>query len=591
MNERSSSPFAAMSKEQLIEALEKHHATLEAIYQTIHQPNARMSPGEKLLEIGARCLLPQEKPNEKGMVRMPTDKLETFTGMSDTSVLRYANSLIDRFGATKDLEDYITKKGQTRHLIYVNPHEAIWQRPWEADLPEEKERIINRNYCPHCKSSGTLRVQKRTTRTQEIHTCDCCGYKKITEESESTALPPMVYLPEKAPQPEEPFDPTREEEKAPQPEDLFLPEDQKSAPLTYPLTHTTPVFDAPEPEAKKALQPEDLLVTLLRERVGNVPHKLIKATGKMTAADKYISLPDSYVPDIGAYINGDPDHIYGSNLRNTDGTTYVLEFDYDTVDQALLKFDCLRMLANAGASPICWSRRPGRGHLSIRFGEPVDAQAAYAWAIKVCPLLASFKECYPVKGIEDKRNQRISWPFWYRDGDEVYECAADAHFPGMDLPVHSTGIKSDRERLVVMISQAVTPASIVSSLPEPEQQLALHDAPAAGLLSLLDTAPTRPGNYTGDIAKAAIAQFNASTSWQDIADVKNGRFLASWRGERTASVVIDRDGEYACDHGNHGAWPKKVDRFEAYCLINKLDKRAELRRLCDVYRAAQQGAA
>ncbi len=348
-----------------------------------------------------------------------------------------------------------------------------------------------------------------------------------------------------------------------------------------------------EPESEnerdgKMTDGNSVLETWLARRIGNVPHQFIFATGKMTAADKYFSLPKGYTPDISAYLRGELGHIYGSIPLNTNGTTQLLSFDCDTTERALRKNDILRMLANAGASPICWQRRPGRWHLEIYFDTPINAQAAYQWAIQACPLLAEFEECYPVKGIEDKRNQRLSWPLWYRDGDQVIECQASALFPSMDSPIYSAGVQSDLERLVVLVAQAVTPASLIPVLPIVAQELHKRNAPVVVLLEK-PSLRTPVGMSDSDVAKAVIKAWNNEHTWEEISDVQSGRFLASWRGERTPSVVIDQDGEHACDYGNHGNWPKKVDKFEAWCLIEKRNKKAELAKLCAEYRAIALG--
>lgn len=79
-----------------------------------------------------------------------------------------------------------------------------------------------------------------------------------------------------------------------------------------------------------------------------------------------------------------------------------------------------------------------------------------------------------------------------------------------------------------------------------------------------------------------IEAFNRSRSWNEIAALcggwsSRGYFKAIWRCERTASVKPDADGRYACDYGNHGNFPKKLDKFGRYCLIMNIDPVADLK--------------
>ena len=317
----------------------------------------------------------------------------------------------------------------------------------------------------------------------------------------------------------------------------------------------------------------------LRRRMGQ--GQTIYSTGKVETGDKYLSHPVGHVLNIQAYLAGQLAHIYGSPLRLSDGRTWVLCFDFDDKQPELdaHHLDYLVALAGAGAAPVYWRRRPGRGHLEIYFDRPVDPRSAYAWVIGVCPELASAAECYPYSG---KHNGRVSWPLYQRIGNAVTECPAEVMWLGDQAAIESTGIQSDRIRLTWLLSQAVTPAALIPPLP-PDEPTHEATAPRGGLLEKAMLRCTA-GSFDADVAKEVIKVWNDSHTWEQIADVRNGRFLASWRNERTPSVVIDSDGCYACDYGNHGQWPKKVDKFEAYCLINGLDKKRELRRLIDEYR-------
>ena len=87
-----------------------------------------------------------------------------------------------------------------------------------------------------------------------------------------------------------------------------------------------------------------------------------------------------------------------------------------------------------------------------------------------------------------------------------------------------------------------------------------------------------------DLAKQVIADFNALHSWDDIAAMCGGwdgnYFKAVWRGERSASVTVNRDGVLAHDYGRSSGYPSTFDQYQAYCLIHGIDKRADLAERC-----------
>lgn len=313
---------------------------------------------------------------------------------------------------------------------------------------------------------------------------------------------------------------------------------------------------------------------------------IIYSTGMLDQAKKYLHKPAGYEPNIAAYIRGDLQHIYGSRPARDDGTTYVFGADCDKPELDAQHQDWQKQLASAGIASIYWMRRPGRGHLEVYTDQPVDRKAFYAHLLNVCPGLAAIPECFPIGkdqniGGDDRADFPYSWPLYYRTGNQVVECAAEVMFPGDPAPMCSTGIQSDHNRLQWLISQAIMPASNIPVLPLIEEETR-SDAGKGGLL-LDKPSPIRSiGIFDDGLAKVVIAEFNDGTRWEDIAEVENGRIRASWRDEKTPSVVINADGS-AHDYGKTGAYPKHFDKFEAYCLINGLNKREELKRRIAAY--------
>jgi hypothetical protein len=552
-------PYDSMSKEQLINALVDHDATLSEIYNIIHLHNKVMAPGEKLFWIAARNVLAREKPNEDGLVRLPTEDISAFNGMSDGSNNRYANSTIERFGAKKVPIPYTTLKGQSRDLIYVDRSDPLWHSPWDIDLPEEKERTINGNgkECPRCKTYN-LQVKTHRIKYQEVQECDCCGYTKISPIlDDKQPLNPGEYIPEeKGLQAGEPFG---SEEKA-----------QKSDALT---SINTPPIAAQEKKVSS-------LKSFLLERIGNPEQKLIVATGKSSDERKYTSLPLDQGPDLEKYLVGDPEHIYGSGLADKDGMTYQLDFDLDELEEYTPHEQYQKELARAGISSFLAHRANNRAHLVVPFNEKVNAESAKASCLAACPCLAHIEECYPTGG---KHNGRISWPFWQRRGDTVTACPLDFVFASKpDEVLKHGGIKAPNS-LPYLIERTINDASLIPALPGEE-------TPQKEGWVLLDIpSPTRNTCPYDDGLKADILASARQLSWAETVNgaIRGDRFCASWRGEDKPSVVIN--GEYATDFGRtQSGHPEPHDKFDIYWLTRGKNPRVELKRLIDILKLQRE---
>lgn len=319
------------------------------------------------------------------------------------------------------------------------------------------------------------------------------------------------------------------------------------------------------------------------------PGRIIVATRILEPVkDKYRSKAEGYVPDVMKYLEGDPDHIYGSRALGK------LVFDFDDKHPEHDRDHLLYMnaLAEEGIASIYFSRRPGRGHLEIPFDESSDPQAAYRWIIGIVPELATVPEVYPVKGIEDKRNCPISWPFWQRIGDQVTECRVEAISPELGK-MDCKGIASDPEGLARIVESCVTPAALVPDLQDDKIE-PTHEAVSDGgglLESPVSHTPPRPLIDTFDVLQSALDEFNRNHTWRQIANLcggmqKDGAFLAVWRNERTASVKVNKNKSgLATDWGHHDPrYPKQMDKHTIWCLAQGINPKEDRARLCAEYR-------
>ncbi len=357
------------------------------------------------------------------------------------------------------------------------------------------------------------------------------------------------------------------------------------------VVDSPPPPDPPHEESVQTGQEDEnsILIAWLAKRIGH--GKLIYATGSAEYSKKYYNKPKDYQPDYVAYLAGDRRHILGSYLLREDGTTSVLAFDIDDPVQHAQRETYLRQLAAAGAAPVYWQRRKQRGHLELYFDRPVNPERALAWCLSVCPDLQTVVECYPA---HDKRNQPLAWPVYQRAGNTIIPCSILATLPSRPGQLlASPGIQADHRRVAVLVQKAITPAALIEAF-APAKPVEDRPAPAP---ARTQEARVLPQATTEDLAKAVIAEFNVTTTWDEVVALcggfnREGKFKAVWRGERTPSVAIDANGQFACDYGRIGTeYPKKLDRYDVWCWAHggREFKRYDLAARIEAYRERMKG--
>lgn len=568
--------YAAMSKGELISIIEKHQQTLQGFYNIIHLENARMSPGEKLLLIAARCILPQEKPNEKGLVRLPYDRAAQFIGMSESSANRYGNALTDRYNATKEHVEYTTLKGQDCILTYVKPDDPLWLEPWNIDLPEEKKRTLNGNgkYCDRCKTNN-LKITTHRLTYQEVQECECCGYTKIspvlTDKEELTA---GEYIPEqKGSQPEEPFAETATEEKGSEICNSYVPS-------------TPPIADV-----EKAPQPEDLFspqeierqaAQLLLDIAGHGPAdehiEMVADSRKYTTIKRPLRLGDMFAHLCGYKTKG-------ATLQLPDGKTRAICFDADTPEDRQRLQEAAQLLAIVDFKPILEAApipegysHAGGGKLWIFYDAPVDAYSALQTIYQYTgSRVQHIKEYWPREG-----NNRVRLPGGkyvhpdFRSWCKLYDASGNE-------------LSHDGAGAAAVLLQYQTPAEVVNEYPKPEP------APEP---ERTKPAPQASGVLGKDVVAQVIADFNASHSWDEIANLAGGfnrhrKFPAIWRGDRTPNVAVDPRTDLAKDFSILAWLPYAMDKYQVWCFIKGGEnwqefKRGDLAQRCAQLREVQE---
>ena len=236
----------------------------------------------------------------------------------------------------------------------------------------------------------------------------------------------------------------------------------------------------------------------------------------------------------------------GATLQHPGGMTRALCYDADTPDSWLWLLEAAYRLAACGYRPLLEVSPAGRGgHLWLIYTAKVRAAWAQRHAAQVAPTLQHIRECWP--GASGHK-VRLPGGLYVRPGMRAWCTLYDAQ--GQLLASDGTGAAR-----VLLAFQ--TPAEIVPACEE-EPPVTQRSRPASAeqrSAQLRRNAPDGPGvdqQCRDKYGRWAWFQFTPAqlAAWYNernqIEDLlppeKNGMGLASWRGERTASVGLRADG-------------------------------------------------
>ena len=517
--------------------------------------------------LAIKKLVDTSSPDENGWYRAHLPRLADSGGSSASTMSRALRNFAECTGAI-ELHKVPDTHDPYKEILYIKPTDLL-DRPADIIPLKDIKRHggDHRVFCDACGSEDLIERKKQV--------CRSCGnvVKEFADRAVNTPLQDATGE-------------RGEEQSVPGTDGTANEEETHALDPLHLATSTLPITTQHD-----CISVEHWLL----QRRGHGP--LIWQTGSLVntqAYPKYLTKPSEYIPDIAAYLRGDLTHIYGSRPALPDGTTSLLGFDIE--DPELDKSHTYMMfrLALAGIASVYWKRRPGRGHLEVYTDTPVDRKAFYAHVVRVSPDLAKVPEVFPIGSDQntngdDRSDYGYSWPLYYRSENQVIECAAEFMFP--DRPgelVVSSGYTSDRAGLVHLLSRAILPSESIPARPTtaevPQRERTQPD------VLLLEKPRDRSSREATDLWPLVHAEWDKTHSWEEVIALcggiqKNKHFFAVWREERTASVKVDADGQYACDYGSkRGAYPKKLDTFGVYCLAKKLDQAQEIHRLCTEYR-------
>lgn len=300
-------------------------------------------------------------------------------------------------------------------------------------------------------------------------------------------------------------------------------------------------------------------------------------------AQKYTTVARSlHQEDMRAHLRGDTSK--GARLYRSDGLTRSLCFDADSKEDMQRKREAARDLAAMDFKPLLEEaplpetcKHAGGGKLWIVFDGLVDAYSALQTVYQYTGgLLKHSKEHWPP---ETDTGNRVRLPGGkYVHPDFTEWCSLyDAY--GNELSHDGAGAAA-----VLLAYQ--TPAHLVNAYarpeptPEPERT---------------KPAPRLGGYLEKDLARQAIADFNASHSWAEIVGGFNrhGKFEAIWRGDRNPNCAVDPQTDLAKDFSTNAWFTRSFDKYECWCLIEGKEhweafKRLDLAQRCAQLREAGQ---
>ncbi len=257
----------------------------------------------------------------------------------------------------------------------------------------------------------------------------------------------------------------------------------------------------------------------------------------------------------------------GATLQHPDLQTRAIGDDADNAEDFERLKACALHLAQAGfkpivaPSPVTNDEHAGGGHLWVIFDSLVNVYAARKTLCYYAPRLAESKEYWPNAEVEGI-NSRIRLPGgkYVKPGFEAWCPLYDAH-EGNGTARVLLAFQSPSERLI--ICQKPDP-------PKPEPPPLLH------------TQPLRRGVvYLGEsLTKQIIDDFNEHTTWQQLLGQpdSSGKYLASWRNDKTPNVSIHPTTDKAKDFSTKAWLDKAMDKYQVYCFIQGGQNWQEFRR-------------
>jgi len=290
----------------------------------------------------------------------------------------------------------------------------------------------------------------------------------------------------------------------------------------------------------------------------------------------YTNLEPLTLRHMAAHLEGR--RTYGALIGHPDGTTRASIYDADTSEVVAMVKEAARRLHAAGYKPLIELSPVKKAHLVIIYTEHVNAYAAYHYECKLAPELENIKEYWP----SSSRNKvRLPAGKYVRPGTAGWCKLYDAH---------GQQPSRDGQSAAPVLLNYQTSASVVPPLPEPhpsEPSLRAQPQEHPHRSSKEDERYRKYNHnhlWVTFTPQQLIDRFNQQYRIENLAAYeRSGMILADWRGERTASVGVTKNGQHWVDFGASACRPDGRqdggDAFELYVRKSGRAKNEVLREL------------
>jgi hypothetical protein len=505
-----------------------------------------IKPAQKaaLISIQRQIDHPTQK-DEEGYTRICFETTAAHMGMSSSTAKRAIDAIQEQCPdlpmKTKTVEE-CTEDGKRIPRLYILPEKNLIQAIATIEIPEENihKQGGNRYQCqnPVCLSHNVM-VKRRLV-------CLDCGHEidleptypngKLKNSTGKTSRNNLLLTDMHVSHPSKHESDAKNFDGPVQLDDVVLKPD--TPPIAEQFADDAPIVD-PLIRTKAA--------QLLVDIAGDSPiHIGMNRRGE----NKYRTIKGRlFLEEALEHLQGK--ETYGAFCSRSDGKTRSLCWDVDTMEEWKILEIHARALAAVGYLPILESSPAGRGgHLWIIFDTLVDAITARFTVCTLVPELAEVKEYWPAP--EHGKGNRVRLPGGrYTAYGKNEWCQLISVADGE----HSTN--GDESAQLLLTHQ--TPASILPS-PDPNagselytaqvEQSQVEQTPASDQepigLSGIDARWEQQYGQTPEGKRLwfawtdeyLIARYNAMTNPEDLIDInREGKALASWRGEKTASVA------------------------------------------------------
>jgi len=497
--------------------------------------NPHLSATHKLTLIATRrAALRGQTHDAQGRTRLNLNSIAERIGVSSDTVGRNLKYLATVGVVDRQTVPEIQENGERWTRVYASFNNELLQAP-EKIIPETpRNHGGNRYRCQHCGSEQVI-IKRRVTLI-----CKCCQHESLLEESE------------------------REQELASDQQHASEEATVQTDDLQDNRKPVTPLLSDNESDGT----PESVLAEVqdhqpVSSYIDAAATLLLALAGP---SDEHIEMskrgPKKYYTMFRKLTHDDlRDHLHGGKARGAlcqypDGQTRGLAWDADSLEQWASVEEASQQLAHAGYMPILEPSPAGRGgHLWILFDALVVASEARQHVYELAPALKLLDEYWPGP-LDAKRWNKVRLP----GGRYV---RPDVNAWCQLISVGDGETSQDEGSAAQLLVDHQTPASLV---PPPTddaistigdvartecQNIPSHNKDGAtpgnqGLDSQWHTkyGQTDQGKRLWFVFTPAYvaAWYNARNNVNDLLTPEStGYGLASWRGERTASVAFRGD--------------------------------------------------